>query len=178
MKHVSWLYFIFPFWISFRSWARVSAVPQLGRKGSVPARSNSGAPKRSSCSLKQQLLISQAGRGEQSLDTFPKNVQNLNGVLNVFFPQNQKSETERLRRAQLSVCLSLSLSLQGAPLAPLPPLLCDSRLPSPLSTRASVTKGVVLRAHFVLFSSFRITTKRRLHSNPQQFIIVLILSLE
>lgn len=43
-----------------------------------------------------------------------------------------------LRRAQLSPWLL------GAPLAPLPALPCDNRLPSPLSTRASVTKGGVL----------------------------------
>lgn len=59
-------------WISFRSRARASAVSQLDRKGSVPGRSKSGAPKQSSCSLKQQMLIRLVQPIAENSDTRPK----------------------------------------------------------------------------------------------------------
>lgn len=69
------------------------------------------------------------------------------------------------------------LSLSGTPLAV--SLLCDSRLPSPLSTRASVTKGVALWAHtahfgvvsLVLFSNFTNYEKEAVYIKPKQFVM-------
>lgn len=103
----------------------------------------------------------------------------LTGFWVIYFSKNPKKsppKKERRRTAQASFSPGRTAGSE-----PLSPLLCDSRLPSPLSSRASVTKGVVLRTHtafvgavhLVLFSNFQIPTRRLFHSKPKQFNIIL-----
>lgn len=87
---------------------QVGAVPQVGRVGSLSARPDSAEAARGSCSLKQQMLISQADHGEYSSDAFPLKMYTFENV-----STRSSLHTERLEGGPAP-----RLSPRGAPLAP------------------------------------------------------------